>query len=75
MHSLACGCLAGPQRGLFVGDDIGMGKYLDKINSPADLKRLPVAELQPLAEEIRQFILRCVSKEGGIWPATSGRSN
>ena len=52
-----------------------MGKYLDKINSPADLKRLPVAELQPLAEEIRQFILRCVSKEGGIWPATSGRSN
>jgi 1-deoxy-D-xylulose-5-phosphate synthase len=42
-----------------------MGKYLDKINSPADLKKLSVAELEPLAEEIRQFILRCVSKAGG----------
>jgi 1-deoxy-D-xylulose-5-phosphate synthase len=42
-----------------------MGKYLDKINSPADLKKLSVAELEPLAEEIRQFILRSVSKAGG----------
>ncbi len=42
-----------------------MGKYLDKISSPADLKKLPVAELPPLAEEIRQFILRSVSKAGG----------
>ena len=42
-----------------------MGKYLEKINSPADLKKLPVAELEPLAEEIRQFILRSVSRTGG----------
>jgi 1-deoxy-D-xylulose-5-phosphate synthase len=42
-----------------------MGKYLDKISGPADLKLLPVTELEPLAEEIRQFILRCVSKTGG----------
>jgi 1-deoxy-D-xylulose-5-phosphate synthase len=42
-----------------------MGKYLDTINSPADLKKLPVAELEPLAEEIRQFILRTVSRTGG----------
>jgi 1-deoxy-D-xylulose-5-phosphate synthase len=42
-----------------------MGKYLDKISGPADLKLLPVAELERLAEEIRQFILRSVSKTGG----------
>ena len=42
-----------------------MGKYLDKMNGPADLKLLPVAELEGLAEEIRQFILRSVSKTGG----------
>jgi 1-deoxy-D-xylulose-5-phosphate synthase len=42
-----------------------MGKYLDGIGSPADLKKLPVAELEPLAEEIRQFILRSVSRTGG----------
>ena len=42
-----------------------MGKYLDKINSPADLKTLPVAEMEGLAEEIRQFILDSVSRTGG----------
>jgi 1-deoxy-D-xylulose-5-phosphate synthase len=42
-----------------------MGKYLDKISGPADLKLLPVAELEGLAQEIRQFILRSVSKTGG----------
>ncbi len=42
-----------------------MGKYLEKINSPADLKKLPVTELVGLAEEVRQFILRSVSHSGG----------
>jgi len=40
-------------------------KYLEKINSPADLKQLSAAELVGLAEEIRQFILGSVSKTGG----------
>jgi 1-deoxy-D-xylulose-5-phosphate synthase len=40
-------------------------KYLEKINSPADLKTLQVAELAGLAEEIRQFILGSVSRTGG----------
>ncbi len=40
-------------------------KYLEKINSPADLKNLQMAELAGLAEEIRQFILGSVSKTGG----------
>jgi 1-deoxy-D-xylulose-5-phosphate synthase len=42
-----------------------MSKFLDQINSPADVKRLSVPELKELAEEIRQFILDSVSKTGG----------
>jgi 1-deoxy-D-xylulose-5-phosphate synthase len=42
-----------------------MSKFLEQINSPADLKRLSVPELRALAEEIRQFILDSVSKTGG----------
>jgi len=42
-----------------------MGKLLDKVNSPADVKRLSVPQLTDLAEEIRNFILNSVSKTGG----------
>ncbi len=42
-----------------------MSKHLDKINGPADLKKLSVAELEELAEEIRQFMLHSISKTGG----------
>ncbi|OHB64313.1 MAG: hypothetical protein A2168_01190 [Planctomycetes bacterium RBG_13_50_24] len=42
-----------------------MSKFLDQINSPADVKRLSVPQLQVLAEEIRRFILETVSKTGG----------
>jgi 1-deoxy-D-xylulose-5-phosphate synthase len=42
-----------------------MGKLLDQINSPADVKRLSVPELKELADEVRQFILDSVSKTGG----------
>jgi 1-deoxy-D-xylulose-5-phosphate synthase len=42
-----------------------MGKLLEQINSPADVKRLSVPELKELSEEIRQFILDSVSKTGG----------
>jgi len=42
-----------------------MSKFLDQINSPADVKRLSVPELKELADEIRQFILDSVSKTGG----------
>ncbi len=42
-----------------------MSKFLEQINSPADLKRLSVPDLRALAEEVRQFILDSVSKTGG----------
>lgn len=40
-------------------------KYLDRINSPADLKNLQEDELIPLAEELRQFLVEKVEKNGG----------
>ena len=42
-----------------------MTKYLDKIDSPVDLKKLKVEELPLLAAEVRQFLLETVSATGG----------
>ncbi|HPC95290.1 MAG TPA: 1-deoxy-D-xylulose-5-phosphate synthase [Sedimentisphaerales bacterium] len=42
-----------------------MSSLLEKINDPADLKKLTMPELEALAEEIRQFMLRSISKTGG----------
>lgn len=38
---------------------------LDQINSPSDIKRLDDKELVALAEEIRTFMIRAVSRVGG----------
>lgn len=40
-------------------------EILDKINSPADLKRLSVAQLNKLASELRDYITQSVSQTGG----------
>lgn len=40
-------------------------KYLDTINSPEDLKKIPVEDLPVLAGEIRERLLEVVSKNGG----------
>lgn len=40
-------------------------KYLDKINSPADLKTLKTSELPLVANELREFVINSVSKTGG----------
>lgn len=45
---------------------------LNSIDSPADLKRLNVAELEQLAGEIRQFLLENISKTGGHLSANLG---
>jgi 1-deoxy-D-xylulose-5-phosphate synthase len=42
-----------------------MTDLLDKINSPRDLKKIPVDRLTELAEEIREKIITVVSKKGG----------
>ena len=40
-------------------------KYLSKINSPADLKKMQEDEIAPLASEIRDFLIDKVTKNGG----------
>lgn len=45
---------------------------LDFVRSPADLKKLPEEDLPYLAEEIRQEIIRVVSKTGGHLGASLG---
>jgi 1-deoxy-D-xylulose-5-phosphate synthase len=42
-----------------------MSKLLDKIDSPADLKRLSLAVLEELAAELRQEIIKTVTVTGG----------
>ena len=39
--------------------------FLDHINSPADLKKLTLKEMEQLASEIRQKIIETVSRTGG----------
>jgi 1-deoxy-D-xylulose-5-phosphate synthase len=40
-------------------------KFLDQINSPDDLRKLPLEALPHLAREIREFMINVVSKTGG----------
>lgn len=40
-------------------------KFLDKINSPADVKKLSVPQLEQLAKEIRQLLISVISHTGG----------
>jgi len=45
---------------------------LDSINYPADLRKLPEADLIPLAAELREFLLHSVSQSGGHFAASLG---
>lgn len=47
-------------------------KFLPGINSPADLKKLRVQDLAVLADEIRDLIIRTVSKNGGHLASSLG---
>jgi 1-deoxy-D-xylulose-5-phosphate synthase len=42
-----------------------LSKYLGRIKSPADVKRLGMVELERLAEEIRERLILSVAKTGG----------
>ena len=44
---------------------MNMYKYLDKVNSPQDIKSMTVDELDLLAKDIRKFLVRSVSQTGG----------
>jgi 1-deoxy-D-xylulose-5-phosphate synthase len=45
---------------------------LEKINSPADLKKLKIEDLNPLAKEIRETIIQTVSVNGGHLASSLG---
>lgn len=49
-----------------------MARLLDKINTPADLKKLELAELELLAQEIRNRIIKTVSSSGGHLASSLG---
>ena len=40
-------------------------KYLEKVNSPSDVKKLSFSQLDELAQEIRYFLVRSLSETGG----------
>src|SRR6266853_4655677 len=42
-----------------------MGRYLDMINSPADVKLLTMEQLSTLAQEIREELISVLAKTGG----------
>ncbi|MHC4790136.1 MAG: 1-deoxy-D-xylulose-5-phosphate synthase [Planctomycetota bacterium] len=42
-----------------------MSGLLEKIDSPDDLRQLPVAKLPTLCDELRQYIIETVSRNGG----------
>ena len=39
--------------------------YIEKIHSPADLRKLEVSELKIVADEVRDAVLNRVSRHGG----------
>ena len=45
---------------------------LDAIESPADLRQVPVAKLPEVAQELRQFLIHTVSTRGGHFAAGLG---
>jgi 1-deoxy-D-xylulose-5-phosphate synthase len=48
------------------------GTTLSKINTPEDLRKLPIEELPQVCKEIRQFILEVISKNPGHLGASLG---
>ena len=47
-------------------------KYLDKINFPSDLKKIPETKLQKVADELREEMISAVSVTGGHLGASLG---
>jgi 1-deoxy-D-xylulose-5-phosphate synthase len=52
--------------------EITAGPLLSRIDTPADLKKLDKSQLQQVCNELRQFIIDCVSINGGHFGASLG---
>src|ERR1700759_1297281 len=53
-------------------EESAVGPLLKNINSPADLKKLDKSRLPEVCNELRQFIIDCVSVHGGHFGASLG---
>jgi len=53
-------------------EEIAAGPLLSQINTPDDLKKLDKTQLQQVCNELRQFIIDCVSVHGGHFGASLG---
>lgn len=49
-----------------------MPQWIDKINSPKDLKAVPLEKLPEVAEEYRRALIECVAQTGGHLGASLG---
>ncbi len=45
---------------------------LERIDAPADLRRLPESQLEPLADELREYLVQSVSQSAGHFAAGLG---
>ncbi len=45
---------------------------LDAIESPSDLRRMPLSKLRPVADEVRRYLIDTVSRTGGHFAAGLG---
>ncbi len=52
--------------------NVTTNSILNSINSPADLRKLPESQLELVAEEIRDFLLRWASQNSGHFAASLG---
>lgn len=55
-----------------MNSEIKAGDLLEKIEFPADLRKLPLEKLPQLCSELRQFIIDVVSVKGGHFGASLG---
>ncbi|MES2701096.1 MAG: 1-deoxy-D-xylulose-5-phosphate synthase [Bacteroidota bacterium] len=53
-------------------EEIAAGPLLSRINTPEDLRKLGKSELQQVCNELRHFIIDCVSVHGGHFGASLG---
>ncbi len=49
-----------------------MLRWIDKINQPEDLKKIPLKDLPEVAQEYRQHLIECVAQTGGHLGASLG---
>jgi 1-deoxy-D-xylulose-5-phosphate synthase len=63
-----------PPRGQEIGEMTGGDSFelLEAIGSPADLRALPESDLEAVADELRSYLIRSVSRSGGHFGANLG---